>query len=193
MDLGNLADWVSAVGGLLAVIAAIVAWRVSQRLLEIEQERDRKRAKEIAVKQEEAIRKQAELIHVVGIHLPENKKWGVALHNYSQAPVFDVRVKSQRADGVTELQDLKIGMLPPGRFIVLNKLANPSQSQSQSQSQWDFMRERSQADGVVAYVVRGKGNGMVKSVSFRDANRRDWKRENNGNGIMDLKSVENNR
>ena len=43
MDVGSLADWVGAVGGLLAVAAAIVSWQTSEKVVKLEQKRDQER------------------------------------------------------------------------------------------------------------------------------------------------------
>lgn len=32
MDVGSVVDWVGAIGGLLAVSAAVVSWRTSEKL-----------------------------------------------------------------------------------------------------------------------------------------------------------------
>ena len=43
MDAGSLADWVGAVGGLLAVFAAVVSWQTSEKVVKLEEKRDRER------------------------------------------------------------------------------------------------------------------------------------------------------
>ena len=35
IDLGSIADWVGAIGGLLAVVASVLAWKSSDRINKI--------------------------------------------------------------------------------------------------------------------------------------------------------------
>ena len=41
--MGTLADWVGAIGGLLAVVAAVVSWKTSEKVVKLEEKRDRER------------------------------------------------------------------------------------------------------------------------------------------------------
>ena len=164
MEWGTLADWVSAIGGVLAVIAALVAWRVSQRLLAVEQERDERR-------NVEAVRGQAELVYVLGAMLPDrndDERWAIALYNGSTKPVFDVRVESQRLDGSTTNAPLKLGALPPGRFVV----------PSHPRYHWGNLLDLDRTDEQVDYLIKGKGATMIRKVRFCDAARREWELEN---------------
>lgn len=110
MQWGSVADWVAALGGVLAVVAAVVAWHVSQRLLELERERDRVRAAA-------ATRAQAELVFVLGAKLSQrgdDEAWGIYLYNGSDKPIYGVHVESQRIGGGGLNPPLSIGALPPG-------------------------------------------------------------------------------
>ena len=44
IDLGSIADWVGAIGGLLAVVASVLAWkssdRINKRMLALEEKRE---------------------------------------------------------------------------------------------------------------------------------------------------------
>ncbi len=164
MEWGTIADWVSAFGGVLAVIAAFVAWNVSQRLLGIEQERDARRS-------EEAAREQAELVYALGAKLPDrddDETWAIALYNGSTKPVFDVRVESQRLDGSQANAPLKLGALPPGRYVV----------PSHPQFHWGSLVDLERTDERVDYLIKGKGTAMIQRVCFRDAARTEWELEN---------------
>lgn len=164
MDWGSLADWVGALGGLLAVVAAVVAWAVSKRLLDVEERRDRKA-------DAAAHREQAELTFVLGAKLPErpaDQTWSIFIYNGSNKPIYDIRVESQRLDGSTDNHEMKLGALPPGRFAV------PSHPTFYWGSPIDLDRTPEPID----YLVKGKGLGMIKRVTFRDAERNKWELTN---------------
>lgn len=60
MDVGSVADWVGAFGGLLAVFAAVVSWQTSEKVVKLEEKRDRER-------ESAAERRQGEHVTVVGV------------------------------------------------------------------------------------------------------------------------------
>ena len=43
MDWGSVADWVGAISALLAVSAAVVSWWTSEKVVKLEEKRDRER------------------------------------------------------------------------------------------------------------------------------------------------------
>lgn len=149
---------------MMAVVAAIVAWAVSKRLLEVEQCRDRKL--EIA-----EVRAQAELVFALGAVLPKrvaDEKWAIFLYNGSDKPLYDVYVESQRLDGSTRNYPLSLGAIPPGRFVV----------PSHPKYHWGSLVDLAQSPEPVDYLVRGKGAGMIVRVVFSDAARRKWELSN---------------
>lgn len=155
-----MADWVSGLGGVLAVIAAVVAWRVSEKLLAVEQGRDRHAS--LA-----ASRAQAELVFAIGAKLPQREpgeQWALYLVNASTKPVYDVCVRSQKVDGSGPNPSLKLGALPPGKFVV----------PTHPKYLWGALIDYERITEPVEFVVRGKGNQMVQSLEFRDAKRRSW-------------------
>lgn len=90
MDVGSLADWVGAFGGLLAVAATIVSWQTSEKVVKLEQKRDQER-------QVEAERRQAEHVAVVGVQCPDSprgEQYAILVVNGSDAPIYDIRVES---------------------------------------------------------------------------------------------------
>ncbi|MGO1594145.1 MAG: hypothetical protein ACTHW1_07675 [Ancrocorticia sp.] len=170
MEVGSLGDWLSALGGLLAVVAAVVAWRVSAKLLTLEQSRDNKAS--LAAR-----RSQAELVFAVGAALPQRgaqSKWAVYIVNASAKPVYDMIVHTQKLDGSAQNADLKLGAVPPGRFIV----------PSHQTYHWDTLHDYDRIDEPVELLVKGKGNQMVTCVEFLDATRVPWKL-NNGTEIVE--------
>lgn len=118
IDLGSIADWVGAIGGLLAVVASVLAWkssdRINKRMLALEEKRE-------ADKRLLRVRGQAESVFAAGVNLPERDgagKWGIYLFNGSDQPIFDITVESRRLDNGSKNATCEIGLLPPGRYVM---------------------------------------------------------------------------
>ncbi len=161
VDWGSLADWVGAIGGLLAVSAALVAWRSNERLLSIEKDRDRQRI-------ESSEWEQAELVFAVGAKLPKrdaSEAWAIFLYNGSSKPIFDVRIESQKGDGSAPNHALDLGAVPPGRFVI----------PSHPKYLWGAMVDLSLAPEPVEFLVKGNGAKVIQSVAFTDSARRNWR------------------
>ena len=163
MDWGTVPDWVSGVGGLLAVVAAVVSWRVSARLLAIEQRRDKKR-------EESATRAQADLVFALGAKIParsDEEAWSIFLVNASQKPIYDICIKSQRIGNGSANVPLRLGALPPGQFVI----------PSHPRYHWGALLDYSRTEEEVDLLVKGRGITMITSFEFTDANRVRWCRE----------------
>lgn len=161
IELGSAADWVAAIGGLLAVVAASMSWRSSQRMLDLERHRDRNEA-------DRAEREQAELVFVLGAKLPgraHGEQWAIYIYNGSTKPIYDVSIESRRLDGAKANHPLNLGAVPPGRFVV----------PSDPKYHWGVLVDLDgPRDEDVELLVKGKGNGMITSVQFSDSARRRW-------------------
>lgn len=159
MDTGTLADWLTAVIAIAALLASIVAWRTSVRMLQVEEERDKKN--EIA-----ETRKQAVAVFGWGILLtqrPAGQCWSIVLQNSSNEPVFNVLVESQRADGSKANAPLRLNLLPPGKYVM------PSNPQYHWGSPIDF----TQSPEPHELIAKGKFS-MVTKVEFTDSHGRRW-------------------
>ncbi|WP_136090115.1 hypothetical protein [Auritidibacter ignavus] len=160
LNMGSLAEWVGSIGGILAVIAAFVAWRVSSRLLTVEQKRDEDREKAIE-------REQAELVFVLGAKLPQREKgeqWAIFLYNGSTKPIYDVKVNSQKLNDNSENRPLELGALPPGRFVM----------PSHPKYGWGALIDLDRSNEAADFLVKGKGQKMITKVSFVDSAGKKW-------------------
>lgn len=166
MEWGSVADWFSAIGGLLAVIAAVISWQVSEKSLRLEQ----KNAEHADMREK---RQQASLIMALGAKYQkspsEPESWSIYLYNGSSQPVFDVLVKSQHLDGNQDNHDLALGVLPPRSFIV----------PSDPQYHWGGLTALDGDKKPVSYLVKGKGMNMIKEISFSDISGTRWRLEKN--------------
>lgn len=160
MDWGSVADWAGSAGGLLAVCAAVVSWRTSEKLVKLEGERDRMR--EIA-----AERSQAERITVVGVECGGDKEksaYGAMVVNGSNAPIYDVKIESQLASGARSNAPLELAIVPPGRFIILCTSGG-----------WGVLADQDTAQMKFSVVAKGRGGKMITCVTFADAGLREWR------------------
>ncbi|WP_143275870.1 hypothetical protein [Brevibacterium yomogidense] len=166
-DVGSLAEWVGSIGGILAVIAAFVAWRVSSRLLTVEQKRDEDRKKADDDRKKAIEREQAELVFVLGARLTQRGKeeeWAIFLYNGSTKPIYNVKVDSQRLNGSSENPSLELGALPPGRFVV----------PSHPEYGWGALIDLDRSNEAADFLVKGKGQTMITEVAFADSAGKKW-------------------
>lgn len=173
MGLGSVADWVGAVGGLLAVIAATVSWRTSERLVNLEDNRDRK--EELAVQ-----RDQAEHVSVIGVKIPNRdhaEKYGIMVFNGSKAPIFEITIESQKINQSAANPPLKLATLPPRQFLI----------PSHPQYKWGSVIDQKAQQEEVELFAKGKAGDMITGVTFTDASFRQWELVN-GRKLRPLQS-----
>jgi len=160
MDWGSVADWVGALGGLLAVIAAVVSWQTSRNMEEIERNRDLEQ-------QTTEERRQAELVSVVGVELSSREgvdKFGIMVVNGSTAPILEVEIHSQKLDHSSDNHVLSLGIVPPGKFVIP---AHPKYH-------WGSVIDQETAQEPISLFTKGKGAGMITHVAFADASMKRW-------------------
>ena len=160
MDVGSIADCVGAVGGLLAVAAAIVSWQTSEKVVKLEQKRDQER-------QVEAERRQAEHVAVVGVHCPDapqEEQYAILVVNGSDAPIYDIRVESQKANKSCDNPVMELAVLPPGKFVIP---AHPK-------FKWGAVIDQGVAHMKLNMMAKGNAGEMITHVSFADAASRKW-------------------
>lgn len=160
MDVGSLADWVGVVGGLLALSAAYGSWKTSEKVVKLEQKRDRER-------ELEAERRQAEHVAVVGVKCPDapqEEQYAILVVNGSDAPIYDIRVESQKANKSCDNPVLVLAVLPPGKFVIP---AHPK-------FKWGSVIDQDVAHMKLNMMAKGNGGEMITHVSFADAASRKW-------------------
>ena len=164
IDLGSIADWVGAIGGLLAVVASVLAWkssdRINKRMLALEEKRE-------ADKRLLRVRGQAESVFAAGVTLPEMdgaRRWGIYLFNGSDQPIFDIAIESRRLDNGSKNATCEIGLLPPGRYVM----------PADAKYHWGALVNLDRCREEVDLLVKGKGKGMITEMRFSDYRRRRW-------------------
>lgn len=160
MDWGSVAEWVGALGGVLAVFAAVVSWLTSLKIVKLEEKRDSERR--IADE-----RNQAELVTVIGVMRPESQKleqYGIMVINGSNAPIYEVTIESQKADKSAANPELKLSVLPPGRYVIP---AHPTYK-------WGSVIDQDAQQDKLDMMSKGRGGEMITHVTFVDAASREW-------------------
>ena len=160
MDVGSVADWVGAVSGFLAGFAAVVSWQTSEKVVKLEEKRDRER-------ESAAERRQAKHVAVVGVHCPDaprGERYAILVVNGSDAPIYDVRIESQKADKSCENPQLTLAVLPPGRFVI----------PPHPKFIWGAVIDQDAAHMKLNMMAKGDGGEMITHVSFVDAASRKW-------------------
>lgn len=164
IDSGSIADWVGAIGGLLAVIASVLAWRSSDRINKRMLALEEKRAEN---KKRLQIRGQAESIFAAGVNLPERDgvgRWGIYLFNGSDQPIFDITVESNHLNSGKRNATCEIGLLPPGRYIM----------PADAKYHWGALINLDRCKEEVDLLVKGKGKKMITEMRFSDYRRHKW-------------------
>lgn len=160
---GSLPEWISALGAIGALTAAIWAALTSKKLFQIESGRDERAAERTA-------REQASHISAWCVAEVNTKQKGILLHNSSTSPVYNVEVYSTYAAsnaGSPEPQKpFQMGILPPGDFISIA---------SSAPYVWEFPDSTETRDEPVRPVTRNKA-WAVNAIRFTDAHGLGWER-----------------
>lgn len=155
-----VAQILGALSGIGAAIAAILSWSTAKELNRIEAERDAKQARAAECYQ-------AEHVAVVGVHYPdtpEGKQYAIMVVNGSDAPIYDIRVESQKANKRYDNPVLELAVLPPGKFVIP---AHP-------QFHWGDPIDQDAAQMKLNMMAKGNAGEMITHVSFADAASRKW-------------------
>jgi hypothetical protein len=145
--------------GIGAAVAAFQSWKTAKELNRIETERDAKQARA-------AERYQAEHFAVVGVECEEGsdcKRYGLLIVNGADAPVFDVHIESQLANGAGTNLPLDLVIVPPGRFIIFIK-----------SGKWDVLLDQDTVRSKTSVIAKGTGGKMVTCVTFSDSSSKRW-------------------
>lgn len=146
--------------GICAAFAAFQSWKTARELNRIETERDAKQARA-------AERYQAEHVAVVGVHCPdtpEGEQYAIMVVNGSDAPIYDIRVESQKANKSRDNPVLELAVLPPGKFVIP---AHPK-------FHWGSVIDQEVAQMKLNMMAKGNAGEMITHVSFADAASRKW-------------------
>lgn len=164
--MGSVAEWVSALATVGALIAAVYAGKVARNLFDLETKRDD------AVHQLQR-QEQARQVSAWAVVDPDEGTSGIEIVNSSSSPVYDVEIQATKSDGSTA-PPLDLALLPPGRFYSTAgverfywSIPDPSDSP---------LRPVSKTDG-----------WRVQQLTFRDSANIRWTRHASGH-LEELRS-----
>lgn len=163
MEWGSIADWFSAIGGVLACIAAFTSWLTSRRALQLERQRN----EEERVRQKKS---QAQNICALGAKLTErghDQCWSIYLRNGSGQPITRIRVESQNIGNGSSNYPLELEALPPGEFVI----------PSSAQYHWGTLIDLAKSPEPMQFLVKGKGGKMITSLTFTDHLGQTWRQQ----------------
>ncbi|GAA3092848.1 hypothetical protein JOF29_007029 [Kribbella aluminosa] len=149
-----MAEWVSALAALGALVAAVFAGIAAWRLYKIEDDREQ--------------RAQARQVSAwISVKLDDqDEPYGIELTNGSLAPVYDVTIRSTNRNGV-EQPALNLTVLPPGRFFA---------ERAESKYHWDHPDPADDFSCPLRPVAR-TDKWQVRELIFRDSANVTWDRD----------------
>ncbi|GAA1645051.1 MULTISPECIES: hypothetical protein [Brevibacterium] len=175
--MGNVAEWVSAVVALCALIAAVWAARTSRNLYETSRD-----LYKVESKRDEKSREREKRIQASGIaswcvriipHDGSALSNGILVHNSTDSPVYDVEVTSiysvSKGSDPVKLAPFTMEVLPPGDFVAGE---HPKYG-------WTFPDQREDIDGIVRPITKNR-NWRVVTLKFTDSYGLRWMRDKNG-------------
>ena len=162
----NIAEWISAVAALGALLAAVWAAKTSVNLFKIESARDNTAAERAAMDQASGIAAWC----VYSDDRERSHQKGIQVHNSSDAPVYDVVIESTHSmtakDAAQSMPPIKLSILPPGDYVVFE---HPKYL-------WAFAEERDSLSCAIRPVSKNP-QWIVTGQSFTDARGVRWVRE----------------
>lgn len=168
--MGNAAEWVGALAGVGALIAAIFAGIYGARLYRVEAERDR-------VERERRAREEPSRVNAwQAVKVCDgSRKYGLVVANRGENPVYDVDLAAMTwakgaAQDATQLTPLRLRILPPGTYYF---------EHVGGQFHWDFGEDVAAVDGTVRPVMK-TDKLAVQGLEFRDSADIRWRRDASG-------------
>jgi len=165
MELGSLADVVTALTAIGALVAAIIGARHASRLFAVEAKRDRSTAER--EKQAQASRVFAWV--AARIIDRDSAKYGVVVVNSSEQAIYDVKVRVIGANAV-ERSAITLAFLPPGSFYL---------EESHEAYGWKFASRIETITDEIRPVAKAKKRSIA-GMWFRDSSNLKWTRDETG-------------
>lgn len=167
--MGLVAEVVSALAAVGALVAAVWAGITAKRLYLIEAERDRMEMVR------ERRRGAARVSAWVCTHFANegsvsgSRRDGILIANLGECPIYDVEVSSTNKLG-QEQALLKQNVLPPGQYFVAS---------TNDAYQWAFPDQVESLEGTLRPITK-KAEWRVTRMSFADADGLRWARDDKG-------------
>lgn len=170
--MGNLAEWISALTALGALIAAVWAAATSGKLFRIESSRDRTAAEREEKEQASGIASWCVKV-IRGKQAESGAANGIQVHNSSDSPVYYVEVFStysvSKDSAPVQRKPFRMDVLPPGDFV----------AEEHKTYHWTFPDQKEDVDGVVRPITKNTNWRVIES-RFTDSYGVRWCRNDSG-------------
>lgn len=164
VQLGSLADIVTALTAIGALFAAVVGAKHAGRLFAVEAKRDDDTA--ARERQSQASTVFAWVASRIGEKEPT---YGVVVVNSSEQAIYDVKVRVAGSDG-TERRAVQLTILPPGAYYL---------GESDAAYGWEFASRLRSFEDEIRPVTKSKKRSIL-GMSFRDSSNLVWGRDGIG-------------
>lgn len=165
MQLGSLADVITALTAIGALIAAILGAKHAGRLFAVEAKRD----ESTAARERQSQASQVFAWVASRIVDDEAKAYGAVVVNSSEQAIYDVTVRVTGASGV-ERRPIELTILPPGAYYL---------EESAEAYAWEFASRLRSFDEEIRPVTKSKKR-TIAGMRFRDSSNLVWARDETG-------------
>lgn len=152
MSLGSVADIVTALTAVFALLAAIAATRHARQLFDVESRRDEAAA--ARGRQSQA----SEVFAWVASRIGDETTYGVVVVNSSEQAIYDVEVRVTDSQS-HERRPVTLTILPPGAYYL---------GESMEAYGWEFASRLRSFDDEIRPVTKSKKRRIL-GMSFRDS------------------------
>lgn len=163
MQLGSVADVVTALTAIGALLAAVFGAKNAARLFGIEAKRD------AAAAAREVQSQASKAFAWVATRISKREFYGVVIVNSSEQAIYDVVVRVTGADEV-ERTPVRLTILPPGAYYL---------EESPQAYGWTFASRLRSFDEEIRPVTKSRKRRVV-GMSFRDSSNVAWVRDAEG-------------
>lgn len=165
VQLGSLADVITALTAIGALIAAILGAKHAGRLFAVEARRD----ESTAARERQSQASQVFAWVASRIVDDEAKAYGAVVVNSSEQAIYDVTVRVTGASGA-ERQPIELTILPPGAYYL---------EESAEAYAWEFASRLRSFDEEIRPVTKSKKR-TIAGMRFRDSSNLTWARDETG-------------
>lgn len=165
VQLGSLADVITALTAIGALIAAILGAKHAGRLFAVEAKRD----ESTAARERQTQASQVFAWVASRIVDDEAKAYGAVVVNSSEQAIYDVTVRVTGASGA-ERRPIELTILPPGAYYL---------EESAEAYAWEFASRLRSFDEEIRPVTKSKKR-TIAGMRFRDSSNLTWARDETG-------------
>ena len=165
VEFGSVADIVTALTAIGALVAAILGAKHAGRLFAVEAKRD----EDSAARERQAQASQVFAWVASRIVDDEAVAYGAVVVNSSEQAIYDVTARVTGANGV-ERRPITLTILPPGAYYL---------EEREDAFGWDFASRLRSFEEEIRPVTKSKKRSIT-GMAFRDSSNLTWRRDESG-------------